>query len=74
MLLGEAVGPVLFGDFVAGVALAVAGLHPLDFGKVTNRCILVIALLVLVPVFRRSGLGPEIRKALRAVTPGKGSA
>ena len=41
------------------------GLHPLDFAKVANRCILVIALMVLLPLFRRSGLGPEIRKALR---------
>jgi membrane protease YdiL (CAAX protease family) len=40
-------------------------LHPLDFAKVANRCILVVALLVLVPLFRRSGLGPEIRRALR---------
>ena len=41
------------------------GLHPLDFAKVSNRCILVVALLLLVPLIRRSGLGPEIRRALR---------
>lgn len=40
-------------------------LHPLEFEKVTNRCVLVFALLLLVPLVRRSGLAPEIGRALR---------
>jgi membrane protease YdiL (CAAX protease family) len=44
-------------------------LHPLAFEKVTNRCVLVFAVLLLVPLVRRSGLAPEIGRALRLDGP-----
>jgi membrane protease YdiL (CAAX protease family) len=40
-------------------------LHPLEFEKVTNRCVLVFALLLLIPLVRRSGLASGLAQALR---------
>lgn len=41
------------------------GLHPLEFQRVANRCCLAVALLLLAPMLRRSGLGRDIRAAVR---------
>ncbi len=36
-----------------------------ELEKVANRCVSLVALVLLVPMIRRSGLGPRIRDALR---------
>ncbi len=70
------VGPLVLGLLIAPTVYNIlvvlvrhhpdfAGLHPLDFAKVTNRCMLAVALLLLAPAFRLSGLRAELRAALR---------
>lgn len=39
-------------------------LEPLKFEKVAGRCVKIVAIILLVPLVRRSGLGPQIKRAL----------
>jgi hypothetical protein len=46
-------------------------LAPIKFEKVTQRCAMVTALLLLVPLIRRSGLAGNIRRALTLDADGR---
>ena len=66
LVLGLLIAPTVYNILVVLVRHHpdFAGLHPLDFAKVTNRCMLATALLLLAPAFRLSGLREELRAAL----------